>query len=115
MKDKKNDVKNKILDMIEKVTIIIGFFAIAMIMGLGIYTHTKESEILPSQYTYMQADIVNTVYDDGDVYYIVAVESGDEDLPENRFEIKVDKPIYKVGDVISVKTYDGKYYLDDEK
>lgn len=44
----------------------------------------------------------------------MVVEAEKENVPENRFKIEVDEPLYKVGDKITVKIYEDKYYLDDQ-
>lgn len=68
---------------------------------------TKQTEIF-------DAEVVNTIYTGENDYYIMVVEAGKEDVPENRFKIKEDEPLYKVGDKVTVKICEGKYYLDDQ-
>lgn len=100
----------------------IGVFLITAIIIAGIliyarafvFEDTLERDQQTKQTGIFDAEVVNTIDIGENDYYIMVVESGKEDVPENRFKIKVDKPIYKVGDNISVKIYGDKYYLDDE-
>ena len=100
----------------------IGVFLITaiIIVGILIWAKTFVFDAAPKrdpqtiQAEIFDAEVVNTVYTGENDYYIMAVEAGKEDVPENRFKIKVDESRYKVGDEITVKIYDGKYYLDDQ-
>lgn len=90
----------------------IGVFLITAIIIAGILIWAKtfvfdaapERDPQTIQAEIFDAGVVNTVYTGENDYYIIVVEAGKEDVPENRFKIKVDEPRYKVGDNVSIKT-----------
>ena len=100
----------------------IGVFLITAIIiaGILIYARALVFEVTPErdqqtkQTEIFDAEVVNTFYTGVNDYYIMVVEAGKENVPENRFKIEVDEPLYKVGDKITVKIYEDKYYLDDQ-
>lgn len=100
----------------------IGVFLITAIIIAGILIYarafvfeaTPERDQQTKQTEIFDAEVVNTIYTGENDYYIMVVEVGKENVPENRFKIEVDEPLYKVGDKITVKIYEDKYYLDDQ-
>lgn len=103
-----------------KLNIGVLLITAIIIAGILIWAKTFVFDAAPErnpqtiQAEIFNAEVVNTVYTEENDYYIMVVEAGKEDVPENRFKIKVDEPRYKVGDEITVKIYEGKYYLDDQ-
>lgn len=103
-----------------KLNIGVLLITAIIIAGILIWAKTFVFDVAPErdpqtiQAEIFEADVVNTAYAGENDYYIMVVEAGKEDVPENRFKIKVDEPLYKVGDKITVKIYEDKYYLDDQ-
>ena len=96
--------------------LIISVIIIIIIMiwaKSNVFDVAPEQKQQTEQEVSIEAEVVNTIYTEENNYYILVVEAGEEDTPKNRIKVKIKEPIYKIGDSVSVKRYDSKYYLDD--